>query len=205
MINYLFSQVSKETGFSSFQKEYVLKNVVSEMNIAFIASTPDNYERSDEQISRFKKYFGDIDIIFKNIYLIDSRTTKEEAKDIINNCDIIFLLGGSPDLQMKFIDNYELGELIRTVKIIMGVSAGAMNQGSRVIYIDDYDNFELKDYPGLNFTDVNVYPHYDLNNQDCLDEVKKIASHHHVICIPNESFVYIDNGNIEIIGKYYEF
>ena len=204
MINYLFSQIKKDTGFSDTQKEYLLKNIKSGMNIVFISSIPNNFERTDEQVNRYISAFSKIRIGFNNIFYIYGRKAKEEAKNIIMDSDIIFLMGGSPELQMKFINEYELVESIQSTKIVIGVSAGSMNQGSRVVYKDDFDNYVIKDYKGLNLTNINIFPHYDTNNQECIDEVEEVSKINSIICLPNESFAYIENGNVEIIGKYYE-
>ena len=204
MVNYLFSQIKKDTGFSDTQKEYLLKNIKSGMNIVFISSVPNNFERTNEQVDRYTNAFSKIGIGFNNIFYIDGRKTKEEAKNIIMDSDIIFLMGGSPELQMKFINEYELVGSIQSAKIVIGVSAGSMNQGSRVVYKDDFDNYVIKDYIGLNLTNINIFPHYDTNNQECIDEVKEVSKINSITCLPNESFVYIRNGNVEIIGNHYE-
>ena len=204
MINYLFSQIKKDTGFSDIQKEYLLKNIKSGMNIVFVSSVPNNFERTDEQVDRYTNAFSKIGIVFNSIFSIDGRKTFEEAKNIIKNSDIVFLMGGSPELQMNFLNEYELVESIQSTKIVIGVSAGSMNQGSRIVYKDDFDNYILKDYKGLNLTNINIFPHYDTNNQECIDEVEEVSKINSIICLPNESFTYIENGNVEIIGKYYE-
>lgn len=204
MINYLFSQIKKDTGFSDIQKEYLLKNIKSGMNIVFVSSVPNNFERTDEQVDRYTNAFSKIGIVFNSIFSIDGRKTIEEAKNIIKNSDIVFLMGGSPELQMNFLNEYELVESIQSTKIVIGVSAGSMNQGSRIVYKDDFDNYILKDYKGLNLTNINIFPHYDTNNQECIDEVEEVSKINSIICLPNESFTYIENGNVEIIGKYYE-
>ena len=204
MINYLFSQIRKDTGFSDTQKEYLLKNIKSGMNIVFISSVPNNFKRMDEQVDRYTNAFSKIGIDFNSILSIDGRNTMEEAKSIIKNSDIVFFMGGSPELQMNFLNEYELAESIQYTKIVVGVSAGSMNQGSRVVYKDDFDNYVIKDYKGLNLTNINIFPHYDINNQECLDEVEEVNKINSIICLPNESFIYIENGNVEIIGKCYE-
>ena len=199
MINYLFSRIEK---FTTTQKKYILKNIKSGMNIVYIASMPDNYERTNEQVEGYTDTFSKIGIVFNNVFSLDGRNTKKESESIIKNSDIVFLTGGSPELQMKFINEYKLAGLIKSSKIVIGVSAGAMNQGSRVVYKDDFDNYKIKDYKGLNLTDINVFPHYDINNKECIKEVEEVSKINSIICLPDKSFIYIENGDTQILGKH---
>lgn len=201
MVNYLFSKIIND---NSVQKEYLLKNIKSGMNITYISSVPDNHERTDEQVNKFTSYFNSIGINFNEVFYIDSRVSESEAHSSILKSDVVFLTGGSPELQMELINNYNLANDIKTRKIVIGVSAGAMNQGKRIVYKDDFDNFKNKDYVGLGLTNINIFPHFDESNQDIVDEVNEVSDIHEITCIPNESFVYVENGNKEILGDYYE-
>ena len=201
MINYLFSKIIND---NTVQKEYLLKNIKSGMSITYISSVPDNHERTDEQVKKFTSYFNSIGITFNQVSFIDSRVSIEDAHEFILKSDVVFLTGGSPELQMELINNYGLTNDIKTRNIVIGVSAGAMNQGSRIVYKDDFDNYKIKDYEGLNLTDINIFPHYDESSQEIVSEVNEVSDIHDVICIPNESFIYIENGNKEILGDYFE-
>ena len=176
MINYLFSGIDKEKGFTINQSKYLKEDIIPNSNITFIASTFENYQKNDSYLSNYIKFFNNIDITFKKVNLIDNRTTKVESRKIIENSDIIFLLGGNPELQMKSINEYEITECIKKCKIILGVSAGAMNQSNRVMYKDDFDNFIMKDYHGLGVASVNIFPHFELDNKSILDETKEISN-----------------------------
>ena len=154
MINYLFSGIDKEKGFSKEQSKFLKEDILSNSNITFIASVFDNYEKNDLQKSNYIKFFQNIGITFKEVNLIDSRTSIAESQIILENTAIIFLLGGSPELQMKSIREYEIVECIKKCKIVLGVSAGAMNQSNRVMYKDDFDNYKMKDYAGLGIVDI---------------------------------------------------
>lgn len=55
MINYLFSWLDKEKGFTQAQSKYLKEDIVNNSNITFIASLFDNYERNDKQVSIYKK------------------------------------------------------------------------------------------------------------------------------------------------------
>lgn len=202
MINYLFSNVNKEKGFSKNQKDYLLKNIDSTMTITFIPTIPDNYNKTDEKVNRYITYFKKIGITFNKTTFIDKRITKEKAKSYIENSDIVFLLGGDPNSQMNFITEYELTDLIKKSKIVIGVSAGSMNQGKRVIYQDEFENNIIRDYQGLSLTSTNIYPHYDKNNQVIMSEIKEIIKIHKLLALPNESFIYIKNKKQTIVGPY---
>jgi len=204
MINYLFSWLDKEHGFNEEQSKFLKEDIVNNSNITFIASLFDNYEKNDFHVSNFIKMFNSIGITFNNINIIDGRLTSEESKTILENTDIIFLLGGSPELQMKSINEYKLIDCIKKCKLVLGVSAGAMNQSYRVMYKDDFDNFVMKDYAGLGLVNINIFPHFDLENKQILEEVKDVSNTLPLILLPNDSFIRIKNNSIDIVGKSYK-
>lgn len=204
MINYLFSGIDKESGFTNVQAKYLKNDLKNNLNICFIASTFFNFERNDKQLKRKINNFANIGISFNNIYLIDNRVDKNDAKEMVTKSDIVFLLGGSPELQMKSILEYDLSDDIKTKRIVIGVSAGAMNQAKRIIYLDDYDDYKLKDYVGLCFLDFSIYPHFDINNNEMINEIKTLNKIAKITLLPNESFIRIENGMVSIIGSYYE-
>lgn len=203
MINYLFSGINKEKGFTKEQAKYLKEDIKSGYTITFITSIFDDSKRNDDQLLRFTELFKNIGIIFKKTNIIDNRTTKSTAKKLIKNSDVIFLLGGSPELQMKSILEYNLTQEIKESKIVIGVSAGSMNQSKRVMYRDDFDNYIMKDYPGLGLVDINIFPHIDLDYDKLIKEAKEISQTIPIIPLPNDSFIRITNNNIEIVGKHY--
>jgi len=204
MINYLFSKIDKEKGFTKEQTKYLKEDINNNTKIVFISSQPEDYERNDKQILQFLIIFSKIGINFTKSTVIDKRIDSTKSKDLIKDADIVFLMGGCPELQMKFILEYDLSNSIKSKKIIIGVSAGSMNQSKRVVYIDDFDDDSLKDYEGLALVNINIYPHVDLNNKSIMKEVNLIKEIIPLILLPNESFVRIKNNKVEIIGQYYE-
>lgn len=203
MVNYLFSSIDKDNGFNKEQENILKQDILSNQNITFISSIFDNYERNDKQLIKYLYIFNKIGINFKEHNLIDLRINPSEAKRILQKTDIIFLLGGSPELQMKYIKEYEIEENIKKCNIVMGVSAGSMNQSKRVIYKDDFDNYIKKDYEGLNIVDINIFPHYTKEDKLLVEEANEISEEIPLILLPNESFIKIDNGNINIYGLAY--
>ena len=203
-IYYLFSRINKETGFTAKQKEYILKDIKNNSNITFVSAFKNEPEHLKESIKNKLNSFKNIGITFKKIYIIDENTNKKDAKKYINKADIVFLLGGSPYIQMEIINKNEIKELIKQKELIIGVSAGSMNQTKRVVYRDEFENNKIYDYEGLNLVNINVYPHYDSKNQELLDEIKEVSKITNLTLLPDESLIRIENNKIEYIGIYYE-
>lgn len=203
-INYLFSGLDKVNGFTDKQKDFLKKDIKNNMNIVFIASSFDNYERNDIKHKELVKLFNDINIKFNNIYLIDNRVDSNKSKELIKKSDIIFLMGGDPKKEMDSIIEYDLVSDIKTKEgIIIGVSAGSMNQITNVIYKDEIDNNILIKYKGLGFFNTNIYPHVDINNKEYLQEIFEVSKYGKILCLPNSSFIRIENNKVDIIGEYY--
>lgn len=203
-INYLFSGLDKVNGFTKKQKEFLKKDIKNNMNIVFIASSFDNYERNDIKHKELVKLFNDINIKFNSIYLIDNRIDSNKSKELIKKSDIIFLMGGDPKKEMDSIIEYDLVSDIKTKEgIIIGVSAGSMNQITNVIYKDEIENNILIKYKGLGFFNTNIYPHVDINNKEYLQEIFEVSKYGKILCLPNSSFIRIENNKVDIIGEYY--
>ena len=203
-INYMFSRIDRDKGFNDNQKKYIKEDIKNNMSITFIASLFDEYERNDTQVKEIINVFKNIDINFKEVYLIDNRVSKEDAYKCIEKTDIVYLMGGSPELEMKSIIEYNLFNILRNRNgITIGTSAGAMNQTDRVIYKDDFKNYELVDYQGLGFIDLNIYPHFDIDNKEYMDEVFEVSKYARIVGLPNESFIRIKDNDIDFVGKHY--
>ena len=202
MINYLFSRINKETGFTKKEKKYMQKDIKENSIITFISAYTKEQEKQKESIENKIKCFKQIGINFKKKYTIDEETNKKDALKYIKESNIIFLLGGAPHIQMQIINKNELQQELRKVPLIIGVSAGAMNQTKRVIYIDKFEENKLYDYEGLNYFETSIYPHY---SQDLIKEIKEVSQKQPIIAIPDGSFIRIENDKVEYIGKKYYY
>lgn len=203
MINYLFSGINPEKGFTKQQANYLKKDIKDNSNIVFIASIFSDYKKNDELFENYIKYFENNNIKFRKSSIIDDRISITLAHELINDADIVFLLGGNPEMQMKSINKYDLKKYIKKVNIVIGVSAGSMNQSKRVMYKDDFENFKMKDYEGLGLVEINIFPHVDLNNSSIMNEVTEISEYMELILLPNDSFVRVHNEDIKFFENYY--
>ena len=203
MINYLFSGISLEKGFTKEQAACLKKDIKDNSNIVFIASIFSDYKKNDKLFKSYIKAFWNNNIKFRKSNIIDDRISITLAHELINDADIVFLLGGNPEMQMKSINKYDLNKYIKKVNIVIGVSAGSMNQSKRVMYKDDFENFKMKDYEGLGLVKINIFPHVDLNNSSIMNEVIEISEYIKLVLLPIDSFIRICNNDIEFLGAHH--
>lgn len=203
-INYLFSGLNKEKGFTKEQEIQLKEDIKENSTIVFIASLFNDHEKTTLNANKIVNMFQKININFKEVYIIDGTITKNNAKEIIEKSDIVFLLGGSPTNQMKSIIDYNIKSLLKNKKFILGVSAGSMNQTKKVIYKSEYEDEEpIENYEGLGFFENSIYPHLQLDNSSYMEELFEISEIIKLIALPNESFIRIKDKDIDFFGEYY--
>lgn len=76
---------------------------------------------------------------------------------------------------MNFINYYDLKTLLKNRNgITIGVSAGSMNQANRIVYKDEYQNNKIIDYSGIGITRILIYPYFNVNSIDYLNEILEV-------------------------------
>lgn len=195
MIKYLFSNIDKVNGFSELQSKYLSKDLRNCNNILFVPSDYDN-EKYTIYKDKIISWFDNIGISFKENHLVS-------LDDELNDYDVIFLMGGNPIKQIEIINKINLRNIINKAKVVIGVSAGAINLSNEAIYYNDYSE-KIEIYNGISLTDINVYPHFDINNKEFLEEVKMVSKIKTLIALPNESFIKLDDEQIEFCGDCYK-
>lgn len=195
MIKYLFSNIDKVNGFSELQSKYLSKDLRNCNNILFVPSDYDN-EKYTIYKDKIISWFDNIGISFKENHLVS-------LDDELNDYDVIFLMGGNPIKQIEIINKINLRNIINKAKVVIGVSAGAINLSNKAIYYNDYSE-KIEIYNGISLTDINVYPHFDINNKEFLEEVKMVSKIKSLIALPNESFIKLDDEQIEFCGDCYK-
>lgn len=207
-INYLLSGIDRKLGFYKKTAEYLKKDIKDNSIITFISSTFYNIEKSNKHYNGMLNYFKNIEINFKETYLIDSEVSIEEAKNMIDKSDIVFIMGGDTLEQIKNIKEYDLiPNLINREGITIGISAGSINMADDVVLARDI-NDNIPDhsfYKGIGLVDINIEPHFDFNNLEHNQDIIEISKNNEIICLPDESFIRIENNKKEFVGDYYIF
>ena len=195
MIKYLFSNIDKVNGFNEQQIKYLCKDLKTCKSILFI---PVDYDKEKYIIYKDKiiNWLKSIEVSFSECYLTG-------LDDELKSYDVIFLMGGNPINQIEIINKINLKNIINKAKVVIGVSAGAINLSKEAIYFNDYSE-KIEMYDGIGLTDINVYPHFDITNEYFVEEVKMVSRLKSLIALPNNSFIKIDDKQIEFIGDSFK-
>lgn len=195
MIKYLFSNIDKVNGFNEQQIKYLSKDLKTCKSILFI---PGDYDKEKYIIYKDKiiNWLKSIEVSFSECYLTG-------LDDELKSYDVIFLMGGNPINQIEIINKINLKNIINKAKVVIGVSAGAINLSKEAIYFNDYSK-KVEMYDGIGLTDINVYPHFDITNKDFVEEVKMVSRLKSLIALPNNSFIKIDDKQIKFIGDSFK-
>lgn len=144
-------------------------------------------------------------------FILYNHTSKEDAKKIIDNADIVFLPGGAPDLFFERLEEYNLVDVIRNLdnKIVMGPSAGTMVQFNWFHISKDYDykKYMLSDGLGL-INDFGVEVHFRRRKQQ-KKSIRRVSHFNPrpIYTITDDGFMILEDGVIKysyMADKYYE-
>lgn len=184
---------------------FINENVKENKIISFVASSFDNYDSTDKYVDKLLKLFSDKNMYFNNIKIIDNRMNMEEMAKSIKISNIIFLLGGDTLKQIDYINKYNLKEVINDKnKIIIGMSAGAINMAKRVVLAKDEDDNipKLSIYEGLGITNLNIEPHCDFRNDKHWKDLKEASKYTNLIVMNDDCFIIVNNEKIKYYGSF---
>lgn len=151
-----------------------------------------------------------------NIKMVTTPQTLKEEK--LENYGGVYLSGGNAFLLLKTLKENKLINVINDILkkdiILMGSSAGTSVFGKSIntclrddlkIAASDKNNVELKDTNGLNIiNDYSYFVHYKLKEsqyqQTKLRVNRLLNDGHKLICLPEETSIYLKDGNITVIG-----
>ena len=186
--------------------DFINDNLVKEYNIAFVASDFYDYYLNDKFVDKLLTAFKDKKMFFNDVFVIDSRNSKNNMIDKLKKSNIVFLLGGDTLKQIKSINEYELKEYIVDIdKIVIGISAGAINMAEKVVLARDIDDNipELSIYEGLGITNINIEPHCDFNNKVHWEDLVEASMYTSLVVMHDDAYIIIDDNNVNYFGHYF--
>ncbi|MBQ3021054.1 MAG: Type 1 glutamine amidotransferase-like domain-containing protein [Bacilli bacterium] len=185
--------------------EFINKHVKFKKCITFIASDFEDYEGNKKFTNKLVNLFEEQSIIFEKVNIIDCLKTKEEMHSNLIESNLVFLLGGDTLKQIEFINKFSLKELLKKEdKIILGISAGAINLAKNVVLAkDESDNIpELSMYEGIGITDINIEPHCDFRNQKHFKELEEASLYSSILLMNDDCFIIIEDDKYNYYGSY---
>lgn len=188
-------------------------NIKKYDNFLFVSSGMEG-EKSEAYYKLACKSF-ELTLPFKN-YNVLNYNTKEQAKELVEKADFIFLCGGHLPTQNKFFNDIGLRALIKnTNALIVGGSAGSMNCAD-IVYCPPELEEEVVDVnfnrylKGLGLTNINILPHYEeykkmvICGKRYIEDIVLPDSYKvPIIALNNGSYIVIQNNKSIIYGESY--
>lgn len=128
----------------------------------------------------------------------------KEMKEIIQNCDIVYLPGGFPDKAVERIAEKKLFSTLLKAKVVIGFSAGALIQLPHYFLSPDRDYPQFTYQQGLGLVKEKFYieVHY-VGTQRQDKAIKKVHKEKTlpIYGISDRGAIIIDNKEISLAGK----
>ena len=184
-----------------------LKNEIENYNnVLLVCSSPDGYDKTDKYSEGIVKSLSLSGLKFKMSDVLDSRNALF-SRSLILNSDLVIFMGGDPLDQITFFNDIEMKDILKRYKgVLIGISAGTMNMASKVYYSKDENIEKTVYYKGLGLTNINVEPHFNVNDEVRINEILlKDSIKQPFIALPDESFIVIKKDETKLCGDAYYF
>lgn len=148
-------------------KDYLKKEIKEENMLFLIPSTFENPEKVKRHTNLIIEFLKKMGIKFKEVIVLEKNMSRYNVKEKIKKADLIFLMGGDPNIQLDIIKNFDLEKDIRNSKAaIIGMSAGAMcmSKYSWMLPVSEkYPNLDIR--KAMNLSGISIYPHYNTDGK----------------------------------------
>lgn len=166
-------------------------------SLVFVSAWPAESEQNDDDSDGMHAMFEEQGMPFEKHFVIDDRTSSEEALRLVNGASCIFLMGGNATGQMALIKEKGIAEAIfESDAVILGVSAGSMNMGKTTI--DIWEN--MVPYEGLGLANITILAHFDTPDPERHEKVLEASKIHPVFAMEDLSAIFVKGGRIETCG-----
>lgn len=143
----------------------------------FIASSPDNAEKTERFASSIRTGFELTGFRFSGYQVLDRRNAGQCAA-LAASADLLILAGGHVPTQNQFFRDIGLRQCLADYDgVVMGISAGSMNAAD-LVYAQPEEPGEAVDpeyrrfLPGLGLTQRSIIPHYNQDKDWTLDGLR---------------------------------
>lgn len=183
--------------------------------VLVVASAPNAFEINDNVRAIFAQSFALSNLDAETVDLCDGRNP--EIVTQLSGYDVVVLAGGHVPTQNKFFRNIALKEhLKRFYGILVGISAGTMNCANIVYAAPEAEGESIdpdfqRFIPGLDITELNIFPHYQKVKDEILDSQRVMEDitypdsvGHTFYALVDGSFIYQENGVETLYGDCWQ-
>ena len=195
-----------------FEKNDFLNNLKSNLRktkkFVLVASNPDEYEKNDLFLKMDIEALKLSGLEFQDSAILDGRNI-ENPELVLENANLIFLSGGNTLIQNKFFNKINLKKYLKnTDSVIVGISAGSINSAKNVFNSPEEEQ-DLKNSPymqGLELTNINVEPHFDINNANKIqmDSILSESNKRTIYGLTDGAYIVKINNKYKIYGESYK-
>lgn len=181
--------------------ERLRAELTNRKSIVFVTACPLDFEQNDDDCDGMHEMFVEQGLPFEKHCVIDKRMEPETAKELVENADCIFLMGGGVcEEQLDLIREKGCYDaLVNCHAAIFGVSAGSMNMARKTV--DFFESVEAFD--GLGFTNITVSCHHDPKDVWRYEQTLRMSEDRTVYAMEDMSAFFIKEGRIDVVGTIY--
>ena len=131
--------------------------------ITYISGCIDDKSKSKSYRNGASKNLIELGIDMQDFNLLWKDSDSNEMINQILESDMVYLLGGNPHEQTKYIKKNGLEDILHSYNgIIVGVSCGSMTMSKNVIIPKCGEKYLKEDIKsGIGLTNISVFPHFD--------------------------------------------
>ncbi len=183
----------------------LLEDITDRKSLAMISSNPSIYE---DDGSTERSWLEQAGIMFDEYHLINYRVLKEDAKTILQNASVIFLLGGNTLKQNGFLMEYDLSASIKKSNaVVLGASAGAINMSAKWLCSKNlgYKVEAISVYDGIGLDNFSILSHFDLENNIALvqNELSLLSEELNIYASNKDCAVRVKKDKIDVFGNVF--
>jgi peptidase E len=190
-------------GISDVMDERLIASIDS--SFSHVAYIPTEHEPKQRPFETICQRFAEIGV--NNIEYIDLHVNwSSKSLNTVQNASIVYLAGGDPVPLLESLKIRGLKSELQKIakfRILMGVSAGAMVLGKRLLNLDSnsYDRKREKSFlKGLSMFDFDFVPHLTDLGLTVNDIISLAGAQNQFIGCDDDSGVIVSDGVAELLG-----
>ncbi|WP_285767191.1 Type 1 glutamine amidotransferase-like domain-containing protein [Peribacillus sp. SI8-4] len=153
--------------------------------------------RYEGWLSTIKAAFSEME--HARVDILNENLTEEEMKQAINEHDVLYFIGGSPERLITLMEKKRLTPILKSFKgLLIGYSAGSLAFCTDCIITKDKDYPETIVVDGLALVTFSVEVHYE-NQIDA--ELLPLSSERKIYALPDGSALFTKNGEPSKVVK----